>query len=132
MTGPPPPAMVLALDHVQLAIPRDGEEVARAFYRDVLGLTEIPKPPNLRERGGAWFAGGGARLHLGVDSDFRPARKAHPALSVRGLDALIARVEAAGFPTSPGEPIEGFDRAYVFDPFGNRIELIEPRADTTS
>lgn len=116
---------IVGLDHVQLAIPAGGESVARSFYADVLGLVEEPKPPNLATRGGVWFRGGDLRLHLGVEAGFRPARKAHPAILVRGLVDLVARCEAAGFPPITDEPLGGFNRVYVFDPFGNRIELLE-------
>ena len=118
---------ILGLDHVQLAMPAGQEENARSFYCGVLGLTEEQKPSNLAPRGGVWFRGGTLRLHLGVDPDFRPARKAHPALIVRGLPDLVARCRAAGFPPVSDEPLDGFDRVYVRDPFGNRIELLEPR-----
>lgn len=117
-------ARVTGLDHVQLAMPAGGEDRARAFYVGVLGMTEVPKPPVLAARGGAWFAGGAAQVHLGVEAGFRPARKAHPALRVDGLAGLRAACEAAGFPATPGEPLDGRDRVYVHDPFGNRIELI--------
>jgi catechol 2,3-dioxygenase-like lactoylglutathione lyase family enzyme len=111
---------VYGLDHVQLAMPRGAEAEARAFYIGVLGLEELPKPPNLAVRGGAWFCGGRLHLHLGVENEFRPARKAHPALLVQGLAELIARCEAAG------HPVVNDERVYVADPFGNRIELMEP------
>lgn len=117
---------VYALDHVQLAMPRGAEEQARAFYTGVLGLQEVPKPPNLAKRGGVWFSGGTLSLHLGVEDDFRPAKKAHPALLVEGLAELAARCEAAGHPANRDEPLEGYERVYVADPFGNRIELMEP------
>ena len=118
---------ILDLHHVQLAMPAGQEDKARAFYSGVLGLIEETKPGNLAGRGGAWFRSGALRLHLGVDPDFHPARKAHPALLVRGLAELAARCEAAGFPPITDEPLEGFDRVYVQDPFGNRIELLERR-----
>jgi catechol 2,3-dioxygenase-like lactoylglutathione lyase family enzyme len=118
---------ILGIDHVQLAMPSGMESVARAFYSGVLGLVEEPKPPNLAPRGGAWFRGGGLRLHLGVDPDFRAAGKAHPAILVRGLSELAARCRAAGFTPVVDEPLEGFERIYVFDPFGNRIELLGQR-----
>ncbi len=117
---------ILELDHVQLAMPDGQEHLARAFYSDVLGLTEEPKPANLAARGGVWFRGGGARLHLGVEREFRAARKAHPALIVRGLAELAVRCRDAGFEPVVDEPLPGFDRFYVFDPFGNRLELLEP------
>jgi catechol 2,3-dioxygenase-like lactoylglutathione lyase family enzyme len=120
------PAEIVGLDHVQLAMPAGQEATARAFYADVLGLVEQPKPTNLARRGGVWFAGGALRLHLGVDPDFRAARKAHPALLVRGLDELAERCRAAGHHPVTDEPLEGFRRIYVHDPFGNRLELLEP------
>lgn len=119
---------VYALDHVQLAMPQGQEERARAFYGGVLGLTEQPKPANLAKRGGVWFAGGTLRLHMGVEREFRPARKAHPALLVRGVEEMAARCVAAGYPVVSEEPLEGYERVYVSDPFGNRIELLEPVA----
>ena len=116
---------VYAIEHVQLAMPPNGEESARSFYIGVLGLTEKPKPPRLAKRGGVWFEQGELKIHLGVESDFRPAKKAHPALLVEGLDELIARCEEASVSVVLDEPLEGFCRAYVNDPFGNRIELME-------
>lgn len=123
---------IVGLDHVQLAMPAGQEDVARAFYGGVLGLAEEPKPAHLRGRGGVWFRGGGLRLHLGIDPDFRAARKAHPAFLVRDLEGLAARCAAAGVVPVADEALEGFDRCYVFDPFGNRIELIEPRRGPTA
>ncbi|HVQ12801.1 MAG TPA: VOC family protein [Vicinamibacterales bacterium] len=120
---------VIGLDHVQLAMPAGQEAVARSFYCGVLGLVEEAKPPQLAKRGGVWFRGGSLRLHLGIDPDFHPNKKAHPAFLVRGLSQLAARCVAAGFPPMTDEPLDGFDRAYVFDPFGNRLELLEPRDD---
>jgi catechol 2,3-dioxygenase-like lactoylglutathione lyase family enzyme len=120
------PFHVYGLDHVQLAMPPGEEAAARRFYRDALGLTEVPKPANLAARGGVWFEGGRLRLHLGVEADFRPARKAHPALLVENLPALIAHLERAGAAVTTDEPLEGYRRGYVADPFGNRIELLEP------
>ena len=116
---------ILGIDHVQLAMPARKESIAREFYSSVLGLVEESKPSNLARRGGVWFRGGTLRLHLGVDADFRPARKAHPAILVTGLAELAARCTAAGFPPVTDEPLAGFNRVYVFDPFGNRIELLE-------
>lgn len=122
--APPAPA-VHALDHVQLAIPPGGEEAARGFYVGVLGMREVPKPAALAGRGGVWLEGGAARVHLGAEAEFRPARKAHPALRVDGLDALLARCEAAGVAVQRDVPLDGCRRAHVSDPFGNRVELVE-------
>ncbi len=116
---------IIGLHHVQLAMPAGQEGMARAFYSGVLGLFEEPKPANLATRGGVWFRGGETGLHLGVDAEFRAARKAHPAILVRGLAELAERCRAAGYPPVTDEPMEGFNRVYVFDPFGNRIELLE-------
>lgn len=108
-------------------MPSGMENEARAFYRDLLGIPEVPKPPHLAKRGGAWFERGALKIHLGVEADFRPARKAHPALLVDDLDALVARLKASGVKVIDDEPLEGYARVYVADPFGNRIELMEPR-----
>ncbi|HJR80102.1 MAG TPA: VOC family protein [Anaerolineales bacterium] len=118
--------MILAIDHIQIAIPHGEEEKARAFYRNVLGFTEIPKPPPLAKRGGAWFQSANVQVHLGVEPDFRPARKAHPAFLVNHLDSLLAKIQHAGFDVDASQPaLDGYKRAHVFDPFGNRIELME-------
>jgi catechol 2,3-dioxygenase-like lactoylglutathione lyase family enzyme len=117
---------VVALDHLQLAMPRGREAEARAFYGGILGLNEIMKPANLVVRGGCWFALGTQQLHLGVEAEFRPARKAHPAFLVQDLAALRARLEQQGFKPYEDEPLTGYARFYVADPFGNRLELMEP------
>jgi catechol 2,3-dioxygenase-like lactoylglutathione lyase family enzyme len=122
---------VHALDHVQLAMPAGREADAVAFYAGLLGIPEVPKPANLAARGGCWFESGPLRVHLGVDADFAPARKAHPALLVEDLPALVARLTDAGVAVRPGEPLEGYDRVDIHDPFGNRIELMEPNPPTT-
>lgn len=116
------------IDHVQLAMPPGREAEARQFFGELLGLPEQPKPPQLAARGGVWFGEGDFKLHLGVEKDFRPARKAHPALQVRGLAVLAERLRAAGHQLVQDEPLEGYDRFFVHDPFGNRIELLEPHA----
>jgi len=116
---------VLALDHVQLAMPAGGEASARAFYADLLGLPEVPKPAALAARGGCWFESSTVKLHLGVEHDFRPARKAHPAFRVTGLDELAERLAAAGHAPRWDDGMPGYRRCYVDDPFGNRIELLE-------
>ncbi len=120
---------VKEIEHVQLAMPPDREAEARAFYEGVLGIPEVPKPPNLAKRGGCWFAQGTLKIHLGVEDDFKAARKAHPALLVEDLPAFKMLIEAAGYEISRDEPLEGYDRIYVNDPFGNRIELMEPLYD---
>jgi catechol 2,3-dioxygenase-like lactoylglutathione lyase family enzyme len=116
----------IALHHVQVAIPIGEEDRARAFYSGVLGLVEIPKPINQRERGGLWFRVGALELHIGVEKDFRPAKKAHPALLVDDLAAVSGLATAAGHATRPDTMVmEGYDRLFVDDPFGNRVELLQ-------
>jgi catechol 2,3-dioxygenase-like lactoylglutathione lyase family enzyme len=119
---------ILAIDHVQLAMPADEENNARAFYTGVLGLTEISKPPQLAHRGGAWFQSGSVQIHLGIEADFHPAKKAHPAFIVADLEALLDRVRKAGYEVDTSQPpLDGYVRAHIFDPFGNRIELMEKK-----
>ncbi len=117
---------IISIDHVQLAMPAGDEEKARSFYINLLGFVEIPKPVELAKRGGAWFESGNVQLHLGVEADFRAARKAHPAFIVDDLDALIEKIKTAGYETDTSQPpLDGYQRAHIFDPFGNRIELME-------
>jgi catechol 2,3-dioxygenase-like lactoylglutathione lyase family enzyme len=112
--------------HVLLVMPPGAEPQADEFYLGVLGFREIAKPPHLASRGGRWYRGSGLELHLGVDATFTPpSPRAHPALRVRGLDALRASLEAAGEPIEDDTQLEGHERCYVRDPFGNRLELIE-------
>jgi catechol 2,3-dioxygenase-like lactoylglutathione lyase family enzyme len=117
---------IVAIDHVQLAMPPGGEPQARAFYAELLGVPESPKPADLAARGGAWFEAGQLKIHLGVEADFRPAKKAHPGLLVSDLPELLERLERAGVPVTRDSALPGFNRAFVADPFGNRIELLEP------
>ena len=119
---------VVRLDHVQLAMPAGREAEAAAFYEGLLGIPQIPKPPHLASRGGCWFERGDLKIHLGVEQDFRPAAKAHPALIVDDVRALAAAIAAAGYAIVDDEPLDGFDRIYAYDPFGNRVELMEPLA----
>ncbi len=114
----------VSIDHVQLAMPAGQEAVARRFFGDVLGLSEIPKPAELAKQGGCWFQGGGVQIHLGVETDFRPARKAHPAFRCRNYDALVARLATHGVSVQPANDIPGVRRCHISDPFGNRIELV--------
>ena len=116
---------LLHLDHIQLAMPEGREEAARGFYGALLGLTEVEKPDNLKTRGGCWFEKGAIKVHLGVENGFRPARKAHPAFLVADLPGLVSRLEQAGIAARRDEPLPGYTRVYVDDPFGNRIELME-------
>lgn len=123
MTNP----RVSAIDHVLLSIPRGGEDAARAFYGGVLGLREVPKPPPLDTHGGCWFTAPGIDLHLGVEEPFVPARKAHVALLAADLDGLRHALTAAGAELRDDDDPIGVRRFYAFDPFGNRLELIDAR-----
>ena len=114
-----------AIHHVQLAMPAGEETTAAAFYVGVLDLVQVPKPAHLATRGGCWFETDRVRVHLGVERDFRPAQKAHPALVVDDLDALTHRCADAGIEVRPGDGLDGYRQSYVHDPFGNRIELLE-------
>ena len=118
---------VTRIEHVQLAMPSGGEDLARSFYSGILGIPETPKPAHLAKRGGCWFEREDLKVHMGVEADFRAARKAHVALLVTELSALSARLKASGFTPRDDEPLEGYHRIYVDDPFGNRIELMEKR-----
>jgi catechol 2,3-dioxygenase-like lactoylglutathione lyase family enzyme len=118
---------ITRIDHVQLAMPPGGEDLARAFYEGVLGIQEVPKPANLAKRGGCWFEREDLKIHLGVETNFRPARKAHLALLVTDLPELQEKLRASGHTPQEDEPLEGYHRLYVDDPFGNRIELMEPK-----
>lgn len=112
------------IDHVQLAMPAGEEETARRFYCKLLGMTEIAKPEELARRGGCWFESGSVQLHLGEETEFRPAKKAHPALRCRDYDALSLRLRAAGVDVREDHSIPGVRRCHISDPFGNRIELV--------
>lgn len=118
---------LVGIDHVQLAMPAGGEDAARAFYGALLGLDEVPKPPTLAGRGGVWFADGPVAVHLGVEHDFRPAAKAHPAFVVDDLARLRERLAAASVAVTADDSGLRIDRCYVTDPFGNRIELVDAR-----
>jgi catechol 2,3-dioxygenase-like lactoylglutathione lyase family enzyme len=113
-----------SIDHVQVAAPAGCEAAARAFYGDLLGLDELPRPAALAARGGVWFAIGRQAIHVGVEDDFRPAHKAHPALGCRDIDALATRLAAAGAPVRWDHELPGVRRFYTGDPFGNRLEIV--------
>lgn len=116
---------IIGLHHIQLAMPKGEEAAAIAFYQGLLGLTEVVKPPILAARGGVWFERGTVRVHLGVEDGFQPARKAHPAFEVHGVNEMLAHLETAGVTVTRDQDLPGFVRGYVEDPFGNRIELLE-------
>lgn len=117
--------MIAALDHVQLAAPQGSEDALRAYYADILGMTEIPKPPPLASRGGCWFLAGPVQLHLGIEQDFRPAKKAHPGLRVTDIEAYAARLEARGAEVRWDGDLPGHRRFFSHDPVGNRLEFLE-------
>lgn len=115
---------VRAIHHVNLTMPEGGEARARRFWAELLGVPERPKPATMDPRG-AWFERGGLRVHVSVEEDFRPAAKAHPAFEVEDLDGLIATLRAAGHEARAARPVDGMRRAFVHDPFGNRVELMQ-------
>lgn len=117
--------MIEGLDHVQIAAPAGGEEEARRFFGGLLGLPELAKPEPLASRGGAWFQVGPQELHVGVETEFEPARKAHPALAVENVDELAARLEAAGIEIRWDDELPGVRRFYAEDPWGNRLEFLQ-------
>ena len=120
----------MELDHVQITIPEGGEEMARRFFGDLLGLREVQKPAALAGRGGCWFELGDRQLHLGVEQDFRPALKAHIALAVDDLPGLRNTLVQAGHDTRDDVPLVGRSRFFTNDPFGNRIEFLERQSAT--
>jgi very-short-patch-repair endonuclease/catechol 2,3-dioxygenase-like lactoylglutathione lyase family enzyme len=124
--------MLRAIDHVQIAIPPGGEERARPFYRDLLGLTEVPKPEPLAKRGGCWFEAGSIKVHLGVEQDFRANTKAHVAFLVDDVAAITDRAVAAGYAIKPDDELGDVERVFIYDPFGNRLEFLKPKAATVS
>jgi len=107
-------------------MPAGGEDDARRFYGELLGLPEVPKPAELAKRGGCWFEEGDIRIHMGVEQDFRPAKKAHPAFQVTDIDMIRSRMIAGGADVRDDDALEGFRRFFVADPFGNRIEILQP------
>ncbi len=119
--------MLRAIDHVQIAIPVGGEDAARPFYGDLLGMTEVPKPAGMARRGGAWFEAGGIKVHLGVEQDFRANVKAHVAFVVDDVAQLTVRAHVAGYDTKLNDELDGWERVFIFDPFGNRLEFLAPR-----
>lgn len=117
--------MITAIDHIQLAMPPGGEDKARAFFSGLLGMIEEPKPEPLAGRGGCWFRSGLAFVHLGIETDFMPQKKAHPAFTVQDIAGLAERVKANGFPVLWDDALPSRQRFYTSDPFGNRIEFIQ-------
>ena len=118
-------SLIVGIDHIQLAMPHGGEPHARKFWTGVMGLEEVAKPSHLAVNGGCWFQGEGLAIHCGVEDAFLPARRAHPALLVENLGALVAKLEASGVVFKEGKPLDGYRRGDIADPFGNRIELME-------
>jgi len=114
------------IDHVQVAIPRGSENRAREFYAGLLGLPEQPKPTELAKRGVCWFESETVKVHCGVEEPFHPARKAHIAFQVDDVDMLAERARAAGYEVVDDDLLEGFERIYIHDPFGNRLEFLKP------
>jgi catechol 2,3-dioxygenase-like lactoylglutathione lyase family enzyme len=116
------------IDHAQVAIPKGGEAQARAFYQVLLGLPEQPKPLELAKRGGCWFESAVVKLHCGVEEPFSPAKKAHIAFRVDDVQSLAREARAAGYQVVDDDLLEGHERIYIYDPFGNRLEFLRPIA----
>lgn len=115
----------MRLHHVQVSCPPGGEAAARSFYADGLGIPEVAKPPVLAARGGCWFRGDAVEVHVGVEQEFTPAGKAHPAFLVDDIDALAARLSGRGFPVAWDDDFPGHRRFYTRDGNGNRVEVLE-------
>ncbi|MFC7687480.1 VOC family protein [Ureibacillus sp. GCM10028918] len=113
-----------AIDHIQLAAPKGSEEVARKFYKGILGFKEIEKPEELKKNGGVWFAFGNVNLHIGIEEPFTPAKKAHPAFEVENIEALKQHLTNNGIEIMKDDKLPGAKRFYVADPFGNRLEIL--------
>jgi catechol 2,3-dioxygenase-like lactoylglutathione lyase family enzyme len=128
MTTTAPPSTILGIQHIQVAITAGGEDRARAFYGGLLGMAEVPKPASLADRGGCWFECGPQQVHCGVEDPVAPSGR-HPAFLVAGLSGFRERIEAAGFATMTDRPLPGFRRFYAIDPFGNRLEFLEPSVE---
>lgn len=112
------------IDHIQIAAPQGSEDVARNFYGVLLGMEEITKPDNLKARGGCWFQCGSQEVHIGIQPDFSPAKKAHPGFTVNALEQLQLNLQEAGYMISEEPPIDGRSRFFTHDPFGNRVEFL--------
>ena len=121
--------MLDGIDHVQLAAPPGCEQEARRFFGELLGLEELEKPEPLQARGGVWFRVGAQQLHVGVEQEFEPARKAHPAFGVASYDELLERLLAARVAVEADDAMPGLRRCFVADPWGNRIELVAVQDD---
>ena len=117
--------LYLGIDHVQLAAPPGCEAAARRFYVEILGMTELTKPAALQQRGGIWLKCGMHQVHIGVQVDFTPATKAHPAIRVLDMTALRARLSTQKMELVEDDALPGLDRFYIHDPFGNRLEFVE-------
>jgi len=118
-------AQILALDHVQLSMPKGEEEAARAYFVRLLGFKEVPKPKDMARRGGCWFEIGPVQVHVNVEPHFKPAKKAHPAFEVDDADAFAEKLSRSGYPVKPNTELEEIKRFFTEDPFGNRIEILE-------
>lgn len=113
------------IDHIQLAAPKNSEDIYRPFFKDILGFEEIEKPDTLKKNGGVWFATGNIQIHIGIEEPFLPAKKAHPAFEINNLEGLKGHLAKNNIPFIEDDKLPGANRIYLFDPFGNRIEVLE-------
>ncbi|MDX6327722.1 MAG: hypothetical protein QOI83_105 [Streptomycetaceae bacterium] len=120
--------MIAALDHIQLAAPPGSEPLLRSYYVEILGMTELRKPPVLAAHGGCWFASGAAQLHIGIEDDFRPAKKAHPGIRVDNIHPFAKRLTERGAKVVWDYDLPGHERFFSEDPVGNRLEFLQPVA----
>ena len=114
-----------SIDHIQLAAPKGSEEIARKFYKDILDFKEVEKPETLKKNGGVWFASGNIQVHIGIEEPFSPSKKAHPAFEIDNIEELKIHFSKNQVEYLEDELLPGANRIYIFDPFGNRIELLE-------
>ena len=117
--------LIKRIDHIQLAAPVGNEEEARAFFHGVLGLQEVEKPEELKKNGGVWFSNGQVDIHIGIEKEFVPAKKAHPAFEVSDVEALGSHILEKGVEIEWDDRLPGAKRFYVSDPAGNRLEFLE-------
>ncbi|MEB2494621.1 VOC family protein [Peribacillus frigoritolerans] len=119
------PFIFKSIDHIQLAAPKGSEETARKFFKNILGFDEVEKPEELKKRGEVWFEFGNYQIHIGIEEPFYPAKKAHPAFEIENIEELKKHLVTNGIDVIEDDKLPGAKRFYIYDPFGNRMELLE-------